>query len=82
VQVLVEKSLFWKAEDDDQDFEITSDHFLTGLGNGAPSTYDGDGMLELDSPVRHDTDSIGVTNCDFCNDEVRIRQVQRVELVF
>jgi len=82
--VLVEKSLFWEAEDDDQDFETTSGHFLTGLGGGVPAGWDIDGALILDYPIRHGMFDVSVRNCRLGDDElrvVRIRHVRHIELI-
>jgi len=43
----------WKAEPDDEDFELQSNYFLTGVGDGSPDESD----LENLTPVRHGINS-------------------------
>ena len=57
IQFLVKKTSDWETEDDDQKFEIESDYFLTGTGNGLPDET----LLNL-SPTRHGIDSISYEN--------------------
>ncbi|KAK2794238.1 hypothetical protein FQN50_009932 [Emmonsiellopsis sp. PD_5] len=46
---LMRKSPDWNPEPDDQDFELTSNYFLSGVGDGSP-----DGIpLHIFHPVRH-----------------------------
>lgn len=61
VQCLVKKGAEgtnWIPEDDDQDFEIEGDYFLTGTGDGSP---DGE-PLENIEPVRHGFSEILICN--------------------
>lgn len=64
--MLVKKTPQWQPEDDDQDFEISSDYYLTGIGDGSPDMEN----LEPLVPARHGMNSVGVTNCFFDDDEV------------
>ena len=57
IQFLVKKTSNWETEDDDQQFEIESDYFLTGTVNGLPHET----PLDL-SPTRHGIDSISYEN--------------------
>ena len=49
VQCLLLKKLSWEPEPGDQDFELDSRVFLTGIGNGSPDLA----PLESLSPIRH-----------------------------
>lgn len=58
VRCLAKKKEGWQAEDDDQDFELESDYFLTGLGDGSPF----EDTLRNIKPARHDVSEIEVYN--------------------
>ena len=58
VQCLVKKGTDWMPKDDDQDFEIKGDYFLTGIGDGSPD----EAPLEDIVPIRHDVSSIVIFN--------------------
>ena len=58
VQVLVKKRESWEPEDDDEDFEIKSEYFLTGIGDGSPDCV----PLEDLRPARHGIESIHIAN--------------------
>ena len=58
VQVLVKKREGWEPEDDDEDFEIKSEYFLTGIGDGSPDCV----PLEDLRPARHGIESIHIAN--------------------
>jgi hypothetical protein len=58
VQCLMKKTDEWEAEDDDQDFELESNYFLTGLGNGSPD----ESPLEDITPARHGVEDLLITN--------------------
>lgn len=58
VQCLVFKPDSWERESDDQEFEIESDYFLTGIGRG--SNYDG--PLNGINPVRHGISELYMSN--------------------
>jgi hypothetical protein len=58
VQSLLTKDESWVPEPDDQDFELESNYFLTGVGDGSPD----EAPLEDISPVRHGVDSIFISN--------------------
>lgn len=58
MQALVKKGEDWEPEDDDEDFEIKSQYFLTGVGDGSPDCL----PLENIRPARHGIDSISITN--------------------
>lgn len=45
--------VMWEPEPDDQDFELTSQYFLTGVGDG--SLFDYELAIRHLSPVRHNT---------------------------
>ena len=49
VQCLLKKEANWMPENDDQDFEIEGDYFLTGVGDGSPD----EAPLENLQPARH-----------------------------
>jgi hypothetical protein len=49
IQCLLMKTIDWKPEPDDQDFELDGRVFLTGVGDGSPDMA----PLEIISPVRH-----------------------------
>jgi len=68
IQVLLKKKPDWQPEAGDEDFELTSDYFLTGVGDGST---DVDPLLDL-KPVRHGFEEVGVSNCWFDDDCVRI----------
>ena len=58
VQCLMMKTETWEAEEDDQDFELQSNYFLTGLGDGSPD----ESSLENITPARHGADELLITN--------------------
>ncbi|CAD6584366.1 MAG: hypothetical protein ASARMPRED_001748 [Alectoria sarmentosa] len=58
VQCLVKKDADWMPEDDDQDFEIEGDYFLTGVGDGSPD----EAPLEDIAPSRHGISDIILYN--------------------
>ena len=58
VQCLVRKGSGWKPEPDDQDFELESNYFLTGIGDGSPD----EAPLENIKPVRHGFEYILISN--------------------
>lgn len=58
VQALVKKGEGWEPEDDDEDFEIESEFFLTGIGDGSPDVV----PLGNIEPARHGIDSINIAN--------------------
>ncbi len=58
VQALVKKREGWEPEDDDEDFEIKSEYFLTGVGHGSPDSI----PLENIRPARHGIDSVIIAN--------------------
>ena len=59
VQCLLEKEEKWQPQPDDQDFELDSNYFLSGVGDGSPD----EGPLEELTPVRHGVNSTLITNC-------------------
>ncbi len=59
VQCLIKKEAEWQPEPGDQDFELESDYFLSGFGNGSPDVA----PLENIMPVRHGVDSVYISNC-------------------
>ncbi|CAD6571131.1 MAG: hypothetical protein ASARMPREDX12_004138 [Alectoria sarmentosa] len=61
VQCLVKKDADWMPEDDDQDFEIEGDYFLTGVGDGSPD----EAPLEDIAPSRHGISDIILYNMVF-----------------
>ena len=61
VQCLVKKDADWLPEDDDQDFELEGDYFLSGIGDGSPD----EAPLEDIEPVRHGISSILIANTVF-----------------
>jgi hypothetical protein len=58
VQCLVLKPPSWRTEPDDQQFEIESDYFLTGVGDGSP---DGGPLGDI-TPVRHGVSELWISN--------------------
>ncbi|MCJ1391456.1 hypothetical protein MMC18_004320 [Xylographa bjoerkii] len=58
IQCLMQKDPSWKPEPDDQDFELESDYFLTGIGDGSPDERPLDEM----KTVRHGVERIDVSN--------------------
>jgi hypothetical protein len=58
VQCLAEKDEDWKPEEDDEEFEIESNYFLTGLGEGSPD----EAPLDNISPPRHGVSDILINN--------------------
>lgn len=54
-QCLMEKRSDWQASEDDEDFEIESNYFLTGLGIDMPSRDENSPRV---FPVRHGADEI------------------------
>ena len=58
MQALVRKTEGWEPEDDDEDFEIKSGYFLTGVGDGSPDYV----PLEDIKPARHGIDSISIAS--------------------
>lgn len=59
VQCLVKKDRSWQPEADDQEFELESDYFLSGIGDGSPD----ESALEDVKPVRHGADDLLISNC-------------------
>lgn len=55
---LVSNQKEWEPEDDDQDFELESDYFLTGAGEGSDAESD----VEQITPVRHGVERIYPAN--------------------
>lgn len=58
VQCLLRKDASWKPEDDDQDFEIEGDYFLSGVGDGSPE----EALLEDIQPARHGRSNVVIFN--------------------
>lgn len=58
IQCLLKKEKDWKPEQDDQDFELQSDYFLTGIGDGSPDEAPADNL----KPVRHGVTEVWVFN--------------------
>ncbi len=58
VQCILTKTPEWEPEEDDQDFELDSNHFLTGIGDGSPD----EAPLSDLQPVRHGNDDVLLTN--------------------
>ena len=58
VQCLVKKNANWMPEDDDQDFELEGDYFVSGIGDGS---VDMTPLWDIE-PVRHGVESIYVNN--------------------
>jgi len=58
----------WQPEEGDNDFELTSEYFLTGISDGSP---DEDILRDL-KPVRHGIEDVGVSNCWLDDDYVRV----------
>ena len=67
VQALMKKTPEWQPEHDDQDFELESGYFLTGVGDGSPDTA----PLEPIQPARHGFDSVWISNVNGYVDDVR-----------
>ncbi len=59
IQCLLKKGDDWQPEPDDQDFELKSNYFLTGIGDGSP---DEEPLMDID-PVRHGADELLLANC-------------------
>ena len=62
MQCLVKKDSNWEPELGDQDFELESEYFLTGIVDGSPD----EAPLEKIMPFRHDIDIVIITNCIYC----------------
>lgn len=58
IQCLVKKDADWILEEDDLDFELEGDYFLTGIGDGSSDVA----PLEDIEPVRHGISSIYIAN--------------------
>ena len=58
VQALAKKGEGWQPEADDENFEVESRFFLTGIGDGSPDY----GPLEGLKPARHGISSISISN--------------------
>lgn len=58
VQCLLKKEANWMPENDDQDFEIEGDYFLTGVGDGSPD----EAPLDNIQPARHGISDIIIIN--------------------
>lgn len=58
VQALVKKEKGWEPDDDDQDFEIETEYFLTGVGDGSPDYT----PLEDIKPARHGISRTSIAN--------------------
>ena len=61
VQCLMKKKSTWEPEPDDQDFELGSDYFLSGVGDGSPD----ESPLENIEPPRHDIDNVIIQNYNY-----------------
>ena len=63
VQVLAKKEEGWQPEADDESFEVESQFFLTGIGDGSPDST----ALQGIRPARHGLSivSIGNVSCPF-----------------
>ncbi|KAI7418827.1 calcium ATPase, partial [Hortaea werneckii] len=58
-QCLAEKRAGWRAEPDDQDFELEAEHcFLTGVSKGGVYKFDATGL----EPVRHGVSETSIVN--------------------
>lgn len=58
VQCLMKKEDGWIREEDDEDFEIEGDYFLTGVGDGSPD----EAPLDDIEPARHGVSSVWIFN--------------------
>ena len=58
VQCLAKKKESWQPEHDDQDFELKSDYFLTGQGEGSPDSE----LLRDIKPIRHGVEQTYINN--------------------
>lgn len=58
IQCLMKKEAGWQPEADDEDFELESEYFLSGIGDGSP---DESSLSDL-SAVRHGVVDILVSN--------------------
>ncbi|MCJ1421091.1 hypothetical protein MMC32_007453 [Xylographa parallela] len=58
IQCLVQKETDWQPQPDDQDFELESDYFLTGVGCSPPDRV----PLNLSKTARHNTDNFYLFN--------------------
>ena len=68
MQCLAKKEEGWQPENDDQDFELESDYFLTGQGDGSPD----DEPLMIIEPVRHGVEYTYISNLVSIMNEVSI----------
>ncbi|MCJ1377209.1 hypothetical protein MMC17_000301 [Xylographa soralifera] len=58
IQCLVHKDADWEPEPNDQDFELESDYFLTGVGYSPPEL----GLLNIPKTARHGADRLWFFN--------------------
>ncbi|MCJ1433844.1 hypothetical protein MMC27_003209 [Xylographa pallens] len=58
IQCLVQKEPDWEPQPDDQDFELESDYFLTGVGCSQPDR----GPLNISKTARHGADNFYLFN--------------------
>ena len=58
VQCILKKGKDWLPEPDDQDFELESDYFLTGVGDGSPD----EAPLRDIKPERHGVGEVMIDN--------------------
>ena len=58
IQCLIKKDANWMPEDDDQDFELEGDYFVSGIGDGSAVIT----VVEDIKPVRHGIEHIYIDN--------------------
>ena len=58
VQALAKKGEDWQPEADDETFEVESQFFLTGVGDGSPGSLPLQGL----KPARHSISGVWITN--------------------
>ena len=58
VQALAKKEVGWRPEADDESFEVESQFFLTGVGDGSPGSLPLQGL----KPARQSVSSIWIAN--------------------
>ena len=61
VQALAKKEEGWQPEADDENFEVESPFFLTGVGDGSPDSVPLQGIR----PARHGNSSIWIANVSY-----------------
>ncbi|PVH82594.1 hypothetical protein DL98DRAFT_586197 [Cadophora sp. DSE1049] len=68
LQCMIKKGEEWEVESDDQEFEKTSNYFLTGVSDGSPDEAP---AMDL-KPVRHGVEEIWVSNImhDFSEEDM------------